>query len=171
MSNTLIGNFSLSKYYVIYIENEQFFFDESNYNAKFWHTTRTYLIVSENKLKTHVIWPHVQRLWKQFKVFKISLLHLNDLRVLRIFKDGFRKYVPARKLNYDVSNVKKYPLRVVIFQRMPSIVCNNGVCTGPDWQTMQLFASKMNSALKINMVNDETGFGRFCFVFFLVNDH
>lgn len=164
----MVGNFSLTNYYVVYIEDENFFFKKSNYDYRFWHTTRTYLIVSENKLKTNLIWPHIQRLWEQFKVFKISLLHTNDLRVLRIFNGKFHKYTSTRRLNYEVDNVKKYPFRVVVFQRMPSIVCNNGVCTGPDWETMQLFIKKMNSTLKIKMVTDETGFGRLMFFWILL---
>lgn len=164
--NSLVGNFLSSNYYVIYIEDERFFFNESIFDLQLWHTTRTYLIVSEKKLLIPTIWSQIRRLWEKFKIFKISLLHSHNLRVLRIFDEGFYHYVPARKLNYGTKNVKKYPLRVVIFERMPSIVCMNGVCTGPDWKTMQLFGNRMNFNLQINMVSDDAGFGRFVLVFF-----
>lgn len=163
--NSLVGNFSASNYYVIYIEDERFFFNETTFDRQLWHTTRTYLIVSENKLIIPNIWSQIKRLWEKFKVFKISLLHSHNLRVLRIFDEKFYRYVPARKLNYGTENVKKYPLRVAIFERMPSIVCMDGVCTGPDWKTMQSFVKRMNFDLRINMVSDDAGFGRFVLVF------
>lgn len=154
----------MSDYYIIYIEDEQFFFEESNYDDRFWHTTKTYLIVSENKLKYKLIWSHIKRLWKNFKVFKISLLHIDDLKVLRIFDDRFYKYVEARKLNYGINNVKLYPLRVVIFQRIPSIICTDNEyreCDGPDWNMLQSFVKKMNFTPKIITLVEQFGFGRF----------
>lgn len=153
----------MSDYYIIYIEDERFFFDESIYDGRFWHTTKTYLIVSEKKLKYKTIWSHIKRLWKTFKVFKISLLHLNELKVLRIFDDRFNKYAETRKLNYGINNVKKYPLRAVIFQRVPSIICNDyeyQECNGPDWNMLQSFTKKMNFTLKITTLVDQFGFGR-----------
>lgn len=155
--STLVGNASLSDYYIIFIEDETFFFEESIYDHRFWHTTKTYLIVSERKLKTKIIWPYIRRIWETFKVFKISLLNLNNLKVLRIFDDRFYNYVAARKLNYGIKNVKKYPLRVVIFPRMPSIVKYKGEWTGPDWYTLQAFSKRMNFALKISFFPDHSG--------------
>lgn len=160
MHDTLAGNYSSSKYNIIYIEDERFFFEESNYNHQFWNTTKTYLIISENNLKTKTIRPYIQRLWKTFKVFKISLLHLDNLKVLRIFDNGFYKYVFDRKLNYGTKNVKGYPLRAVIFERMSSIIFHKGAWIGPDWDTLQLFSKFMNFSLKISMFAENTGFGR-----------
>lgn len=170
--STLIGNFSLSDYYIIYIEDERFFFEESNYDGRFWHTTKTYLIVSENKLKHKVIWSHIKRLWKKFKVFKISLLYLDDLKVLRIFDERFYKYVRARKLNYAINNVKGYPLRVVIFPRITSVICTDyeyRKCSGPDWNILQSFVKKMNYTLKITTLVDKFGFGRFVKSVYYIN--
>jgi len=147
----------LSDYNIIFIEDETFFFDESIYDRRFWHTSKTYLIVSKNKLKTKIIWPHIKRIWETFKVFKISLLSLNKLKVLRIFDDKFYKYATVRKLNYGIKNVKQYPLRVVIFPRMPSIIFHDGEWTGPDWLTLQAFSKRMNFALKISFFSDHSG--------------
>jgi len=159
--STLAGNFSFSDYCVLYIEDEQFFLEESIYDQRFWYTTKTYLIISVNRLQPKIVWPYVQRLWERFKVFKISLLHSDDLRVLKIFDEGFYKYAKARKLDYGISDVKKYPLRAVIFPRVPSIICNDGVCTGPDWETLQSFVKKMNFTLNITVLTDQSGFGRY----------
>lgn len=159
--NTLFGNFSLSDYYIVYIEDDNFFFDERNYDSRFWHTTKTYLIVSENQFKIQTTWPRIRRLWETFKVFKISLLYLDDLKVLRIFDDRFYKYQPARVLNYGIKNVKHYPLKVVVFPRVPSIFYTKGAWIGPDWETLQSFIKKMNFTLQTTLVSDQSGFGRF----------
>ncbi|VVC34097.1 Hypothetical protein CINCED_3A006680 [Cinara cedri] len=159
----LTGNFSASDYIVLFVEDERFFFEEINYNRRFWYTTKTYLIVSENELKTKILWSHVQRLWEDFKVFKISLLHSDNLNVLRIFDHRFYKHTntTARKLNYGIHNTKKYPLKAVIFPRIPSIVHNerDGVWTGPDWLTLQAFGNHMNLTLDLNILSEPTGFG------------
>lgn len=165
MHDTLAGNYSSSKYNIIYIEDEQFFFNDTNYyNHQFWNTHKTYLIISENKLSMKIVLPYIRRLWKTFKVFKISLLHLNNLKVLRIFDNGFYEYktplISDRKLNYGIRDVKGYPLRVVIFERMPSIIIQKGEMIGPDWETLQMFSKFMNFSLKISMFSENTGFGR-----------
>lgn len=159
--NTLIGNFSQSAYNIIYVEDEQFFFKNSSFDSRFWRTTKTYLIISENRLSIQIIWSHIQRIWNTFKVFKISLLHLDDLKVLRIFNQGFYKYVGEHQLNYGTRNVKKHPLRVSIFPRVPSIVYKDGKWAGSDWYTLQAFSKRMNFVLQINWLPDHTGFGRF----------
>lgn len=154
-------NFSLGNYCILYVEDERFFFEESNYDHRFWYTTKTYLIVSEKKLKHAIIWPYIQRIWTVFKVFKISLLHMDELKVLRIIDDGFYKYVTANKLNYGINDVKGYPLKVVIFPRMPSIVHFGGKWIGPDWETLNSFTRRMNFTLKMMLYDDESGFGRY----------
>lgn len=154
-------NFSLGDYCVLYIEDERFFFEESNYDRRFWYTTKTYLIVSENKLKHAIIWPFIQRIWTTFKVFKISLLHMDELTVLRIFNDGFFKYVTSNKLNYGINDVKHYPLKVVIFPRIPSIVYFDDKWIGPDWETLNSFTRRMNFTLRIFLYAGNSGFGRY----------
>jgi len=158
-NSTLVENVSLSNYYIIYIEDEQFFFEEKLYDHQFWHTTKTYLIVSEKRINTKIIWPQIKLIWKMFKVFKISLLNLNNLKILRIFDDGFYKYATTRKLNYGIKNVKQYPLRAVIFPRMPSIIYYNGQWTGPDWLTLEEFSKRMNFSLELSFFSDQSGFG------------
>lgn len=159
----MTGDFSSSDYTVIFVKDEQFFLDENNYNSRFWHTAKTYLIVSENKLKPKIVKSHVRRLWQDFKVFKISLLHSNNLSVLRIFDRRFYKHTDTtdRKLNYGIHNMNKYPLRAVVFPRIPSIVYKDGGWTGPDWMTMEAFANHMNFSLDLNILSEVTGFGRF----------
>lgn len=159
--STLAGDFSLSDYCVLYVEGERFFSEKNICDQQLWHTTKTYLIVSENRLTAKNVWPHIQCLWDRFKVFKISLLHSNDLMVLRVFDDGFHRHVGAREPNYGTGDAKKYPLRAVVFPRVPSIICNDGVYTGPDWNTLQLFAKRMNFTLNVTMLPEQSGFGRF----------
>lgn len=119
------------------------------------------MIISENRLQTEIVWSHIRRIWETFRVFKISLLHLNDLKVLRIFDQGFYKYVKARKPNYGINNVKKHPLRVAIFPRMPSIIYYDGEWTGFDWKTLKEFSKRMNFDLQTTWFPDQWGFGRF----------
>lgn len=159
--SSLEGNVLLGNYCILYIEDERFFFEESNYDHRFWYTTKTYLIISENKMKHAIIWPYIQRIWTTFKVFKISLLDMNELRVLRIFDDGFYKYVSFNKLNYGINDVKGYPLKVVIFPRMPSIVYYGDKWIGPDWETLSSFTKRLNFTLKIDVHNEESDYGRY----------
>lgn len=90
-------------------------------------------------------------------------MHSNDLNVLRIFDQRFYKYAntTTSKLNYGIDNTKKYPLRAVIFPRIPSIVYKDGEWTGPDWMTLQLFAEHMNFTLDLTIMSNNTVFGRF----------
>lgn len=163
--NTLIGNFSQSAYNILYVEDEQFFFKNSSYDRRFWRTTKTYLIISEKRLPIQIIWSQIQRIWNTYRVFKISLLHLDGLKVLRIFDQGFYKYAGERRLNYGTRNVKKHPLRVGIFPRVPSIVYKDGKWAGSDWNTLLAFSKRMNFALQITWLPDSTTFGRFVAIF------
>ncbi|XP_050441541.1 ionotropic receptor 21a-like [Adelges cooleyi] len=106
------------------------------------------------------IWTYVKKLWETFKVYKISLLHKNELQVLKILDKSFHKYRISQKLNYGMHNAKGYPLNVVMFNRMPTLLFFNGTWYGPDWESLQMFVRKMNFTLNTYEPPDRAGFGR-----------
>lgn len=147
---------------MVHVEDERFFYDAATLDAaSFWRAADTYLIVSERRLMVAAVWPQVRRLWVAYRVFRVAVLHGADLRVLRAFDGRFQRHpVARRRPDYGAGNVNRYPLRAVVFRRMPSLVCADGVCAGPDWKTMQLFSAAMNFDLRVRMVHGDTGFGR-----------